>query len=186
MADILIIDDQDRTFELCRRGLPENRYRGPARCWRDASEQLARARGRVDLVLLDVHFDIDEQDLEGFQEGMTRAEVEKLKRRQGLHILERLRLRYPDLPVIVMTAAQDVRLEEAALGKRIEEYTYFLNDDEMDAPVESPTNLMSTIKTRTSTVNEKSESAVVAEKTEVTKNLRDLMKRQREMGSFDD
>ena len=45
---------------------------------------------------------------------------------------------------------------------------------------------MSTIKTRTSTVNEKSESAVVAEKTEVTKNLRDLMKRQREMGSFDD
>jgi len=61
-----------------------------------------------------------------------------------------------------------------------------LDDDEMDAPVESPTNLMSTIKTRTSTVNEKSESAVVAEKTEVTKNLRDLMKRQREMGSFDD
>ena len=99
MADILIVDDQDRTIDLCRRGLPEHRYRGPARSWRDAADQLARARGRVDLVLLDVHFDIDPENLEGWNADLSRTEVERLKRNQGLHILERLRTRYPDLPV---------------------------------------------------------------------------------------
>ena len=52
MADILVIDDQDRTFDLCRRAIPEHRYRGPARSFREASELLARARGRVERQLV--------------------------------------------------------------------------------------------------------------------------------------
>ena len=60
------------------------------------------------------------------------------------------------------------------------------DDEEISLPSESGNSLLNSIKTRTSTVNEKPETTVVAEKTENTKNLRDLLKRQREMGSFDE
>ena len=100
MADILIIDDQDRTISMCQRFMPEHRYRGPARSWKEAAEQLARSRGRVDLVLLDVHFDIEDELLEGWDPELSMHDREQLKRNQGLHILERLRSRYPELPVI--------------------------------------------------------------------------------------
>ena len=133
MADILIVDDRDRTIDMCRRALPENRYRGPARSWKETADLLSRARGRVDLVLLDVHFDIDEEALLGFKDGMTARETEALKRRQGLEILQRIRGRYPDLPVIVMTSAQDIRLEEENSKSGLEEYTYFLDDEDLDA-----------------------------------------------------
>ena len=133
MADILIIDDQDRTISMCQRFMPEHRYRGPARSWKEAAEQLARSRGRVQLVLLDVHFDIEDELLEGWNPTMPAHERDLLKRSQGLHILERLRARYPELPVIVMTRAQDIRLEEQPHSKRIEEYTYFLDDESLNA-----------------------------------------------------
>jgi len=130
MADILVIDDQDRTLELCRRAIPEHRYRGPARSWREASEMLGRARGRVDLVLLDVHFDIDEQELLGFEEGMSAKQVRDLKNRQGLRILDALRRRDPELPVVLMTARQELTLEREVPE---EEFTYFLDDEYVDA-----------------------------------------------------
>lgn len=60
------------------------------------------------------------------------------------------------------------------------------DDEEINLPTETGSSLLNSIKTRTSTVNEKSETTVVAEKTENTKNLRDLLKKQREMGSFDE
>ena len=130
MADILVIDDQDRTFDLCRRAIPEHRYRGPARSFREASELLARARGRVDLVLLDVHFDIPAEDLLGFQEGMGTRQIDALKSRQGLHILEALRKRDPELPVVLMTAREELTLEREVAD---EDFTYFLDDEYVDA-----------------------------------------------------
>ena len=75
MADILIVDDQDRTLEMCRRAIPEHSYRGPARSWKETAESLARARGRIDLVLLDVHFAIAEQELLGWKSDMTGSQV---------------------------------------------------------------------------------------------------------------
>jgi DNA-binding NtrC family response regulator len=131
MADILLIDDQDRYAKLCREAMPGHRYRGPCRSWREAAETLGRARGRVDMVLLDVHFDIEPSLLLGWEEGMGPREVERLKRTQGLVIFRELRARYPDLPVIVMTSRDDVRLEEAE-GLDATEFTYFLDDDYVD------------------------------------------------------
>lgn len=130
MAEILVIDDQDRTFDLCRRFLPEHRYRGPARSWREASELLGRARGRIDLVLLDVHFDIAEQDLLGFEEGMSPSQVARLRDRQGLLILEQLRRRDPELPIVLMTAREELTLESEVED---EDFTYFLDDENLDA-----------------------------------------------------
>ncbi len=133
MADILIVDDQDRYIELCRKVIPEHRYRGPARCWREAAETLARARGRVDLVLLDVRFDIPAEDLLGHREGMGDRALDRLRGVQGLKILEALRGRYPDLPVVLMTSQDGLVLEESADRLDAQEYTYFLDDDYVDA-----------------------------------------------------
>ncbi len=133
MADILLIDDQDRYAELCRRTIPEHRFRGPARSFREAVEVLTRSRGRVDLVLLDVHFDVPESDLLGWKAGMDRRAVDGLRRRQGLEILRALRQRWPDLPVILMTSREELALERGAEEHAAEEYTYFLDDDYVDA-----------------------------------------------------
>jgi DNA-binding NtrC family response regulator len=133
MAEILIVDDQDRYLELCQRAMPEHRYRGPARNWADTAEQLRRSRGRIDLVLLDVHFDIPPEQLLGHRAGMSTGEVEVLKRRQGLEILTSLRSRYPDLPVILMTSREELEFEEQGEEVQAEEYTYFLDDEYVDA-----------------------------------------------------
>lgn len=132
MADILVVDDQDRTFELCRRAIPEHHWRGPARSWKEASAELTR-RQRVDLVLLDVHFDVPNDDLLGFRDGMEPRQVEQLKRTQGLEILRAMRARWPDLPVVLMTSRDEVPLEQQAERFHAEEYTWFLDDDYVDA-----------------------------------------------------
>jgi len=133
MADILIVDDQDRYADLCRRVMPQHHYRGPARSWREAADALSRSRGRVDMVMLDVHFDIPAEDLLGYEEGLAPSALENLKRRQGLEILAALRNRYPDLPVILMTSREELELGQSAKALNVEEYTYFLDDDLVDA-----------------------------------------------------
>jgi DNA-binding NtrC family response regulator len=130
MADVLIIDDQDRTSDLLRRMFPEHRLRGPARSWTEAEALLARLKGRLDCVLLDVHFDVPKEQLLG--PTSTDAEVERSRRTQGLLILRAIRSQYPDLPAIVMTSRDGVSFENEDLA-RDEEYTYFLDDDQIDA-----------------------------------------------------
>jgi two-component system nitrogen regulation response regulator GlnG len=131
MARILIVDDQDRTAALCRKALPEHEYTGPARSWNDAEASIREKR--PDLVLLDVHFDIDPADLLGLPENADDRGLERTRREQGIHILDSLRKRWPDLPVILMTARGDLPLERAAERLDAEEYTYFLDDDGVDA-----------------------------------------------------
>lgn len=131
MAEILLIDDQDRYLHLLQRALPEHRYRGPARDWASARDMLRRAAHRIDLVLLDVHFDLPEERLVGLPHAPTAAQVEAGRRRQGLAILERLRQLHPEVPVVVMTSRDELDLDATAAAE--EEYTYFLDDDEVDA-----------------------------------------------------
>lgn len=132
MAEILLIDDQDRYAELVRKAIPHHRYHGPARSW-EAALELLKSRSRIDLVLLDVHFDIPEANLLGWSKGLSPEAVERLKRRQGLEILAALRQRFPDLPTILMTSREELALEVPAEQHQAEEYTYFLDDDYVDA-----------------------------------------------------
>lgn len=133
MATLLVIDDQDRYVELCRRAIPEHDYLGPARSWSEAVAVLRQRRRDIDLVLLDVHFDLPVEQLVGVPPGADEKQVQRARRRQGLEILARLRRRLPDLPVILMTAQDAVPLERAAELLGAEEYTYFLDDDYVDA-----------------------------------------------------
>ncbi len=133
MATILVIDDQDRYLQLCRKAIPEHEYLGPARSWAAALELLRLHRRELDLVLLDVHFDIAEAELVGLPVGADAKVVARVRRRQGLEILARLRRRLPDLPVVLMTSRAEVALEQAAERLAAEEYTYFLDDDYVDA-----------------------------------------------------
>ncbi|MCA9699151.1 MAG: sigma-54-dependent Fis family transcriptional regulator, partial [Myxococcales bacterium] len=138
MPSILIIDDEDKYLELCRRFMPEHDFVGPARNYREAAQILARRRRTIDLVLLDVHFDIPEVELLPPDKSALLAKdpdraLERLRRSQGLRILDRLRTRYPDLPVIVMTALDDLPLEADAERLHAEDYTYLLDDEYLDA-----------------------------------------------------
>lgn len=138
MSSILIIDDTDKYWELCTRFMPEHAFLPPARNYREAEATLARTRD-VDLVLLDVHFDIAEADLlpEDKSELMAKGDatrvLERLRRGQGLRILDRLRQSHPDLPVIVMTSRDDLPIEADAERLRAEDYTYLLDEDYLDA-----------------------------------------------------
>lgn len=138
MSSILVIDDTDKYWELCTRFMPEHEILPPVRNYREAAASLARHRG-VELVLLDVHFDIPEADLlpedkEALLGHGDRARaLERLRRGQGLHILDRLRRTHPDLPVIVMTSRDDLPLEADAERLNAEDYTYLLDDEYLDA-----------------------------------------------------
>jgi DNA-binding NtrC family response regulator len=131
MADILVIDDQDRYYELCRRAMPRHRFRGPARTWGEVDADL-KSGIQTDLVLLDVHFDIPESELLGARPGMSDADVERLRRTQGLEILQRLRRDWPDLPVVLMTSRDELPEAPVRTSVAAEEYTFFLDDDAID------------------------------------------------------
>jgi DNA-binding NtrC family response regulator len=139
MSCVLIIDDEDKYLDLCRRFMPEHAYLPPARNYREAADTLRRHHREIDLVLLDVHFDIPENELlgwdasDGSAKGDTAKALERVRRAQGLHILDKLRDSYPDLPVIVMTSRDDLPLEADAERLNAEDYTYLLDDEYLDA-----------------------------------------------------
>ena len=139
MSSILIIDDEDNYLDLCRRFMPEHDFLPPARNCREALATLCEHVREIDLVLLDVHFNIDEKDLlpedkaSLLAKGDPRRVLERLRRTQGLLILDRLRADYPDLPLIVMTSRDDLPLEADAERLHAEDYTYLLDDDYLDA-----------------------------------------------------
>ncbi len=139
MSSILIVDDEDKYLELCKRYMPEHEFLPPARNYREAAQLLGRHGTGVDLVLLDVHFEIPEADLLPHDKAALLAKgdraraLERLQRAQGLHILDHLRRDYPDLPVIMMTSRDDLPLEADAERLNAEDYTYLLDDDYLDA-----------------------------------------------------
>lgn len=140
MARILIIDDEDRYALLGQRHLPEHECIGPVRDAKQALEALAeprRGQSAIDLVLLDVHFDLDPKRLlllPGQEwSNMDAAGREDARRLQGFLILAEIRSRYPELPVIVMTSRDDVPPQTLARGVSGEAFTYFLDDEYLDA-----------------------------------------------------
>ena len=111
---LLIIDDRDQTIEMCHRHLPqfdyvtrcdksipcqvcEERDRGcKLKCAHDhleAAEALGKEGALPDLVVLDLHFALPPERL--LPEEKDGLKIEQVRRKQGLHILERLRKDYP-------------------------------------------------------------------------------------------
>ena len=139
MSRILIIDDEDKYFDLCQRFIAEHEFLPPVRNYREAETVLQAERGTIDLVLLDVHFDIPDDELLPYDKDDLLAGkdpkrgIERLRRAQGLHILDRLRRSDPDLPVIVMTARDDLPIEADSERLQAEDYTYLLDDEYLDA-----------------------------------------------------
>jgi two-component system nitrogen regulation response regulator GlnG len=143
MARLLVIDDRDQTIEMCHRQLGEfdfvtrcdrnvpcqvctERDRGcPLKCAHDyseAAEALRRLPALPDLVVLDLHFALPEDRLLPEDKSQLPSEprarkqaLEELRRKQGLHILERLRRDYPNLPVVMLTTT-GADLSEAGPG----------------------------------------------------------------------
>jgi len=119
---LLVIDDGDRYVELAHALLRDYDYATrcelPGPCWTcerrpgctlthahdalEADEALARHRD-VDVVLLDVAFDVPEERLLPGTDKLARR-----KRLQGLAILDHLRRRRGDLPVVLMTSEEEV------------------------------------------------------------------------------
>jgi two-component system nitrogen regulation response regulator GlnG len=140
LASILIIDDEDKYLELCRRHMPEHEFLAPARNYEEARAALDAHAESIDLILLDVHFDIpDEALLPRDKSGVPadgparKRALERLRRSQGLKILEALRPSYPDKPVIVMTALDDLPAESDPGRLDAEDFTYLLDDEYLDA-----------------------------------------------------
>ena len=144
---LLVIDDGDRYVELLHALLRDYRYAtrctlpGPcwecphregcelthAHDWAEARQVLARD-ATVDVVLLDVRFDLPEQRLLGSAD----EPLEERQRLQGLRILEALRRLRPDVPVILMTSEEAIGLERAA-PLEADEYVTLAGDDAFDA-----------------------------------------------------
>ena len=82
-----------------------------------------------------MRFDLpDEELLPDLRPLGETAPAKRLRRerreRQGLFILERLRRRRPDLPVLLSTAYEDIAFEEEALRLRADAFTYATPEDE--------------------------------------------------------
>ncbi len=140
MPRLLVIDDRDDTVAMVQRRLPqfetvtrcgksipcqvcEERTRGctlrSAHDWSEAEAAL-ESGALPDLVVLDLHFALPEERLLPEEKQLPSgkqhaAALEQLRRRQGLHILERLRARFPKLPVVLLTTtAEELEIEQGA------------------------------------------------------------------------
>src|SRR3954463_12298239 len=92
--------DKPHPCQVC-----EERDKGcPLKCAHDyyeAAQALSREGALPDLVVLDLHFALPEERL--LPRDKQGLKLEAVRRRQGLHILERLRRDYPTLPVVMLT-----------------------------------------------------------------------------------
>jgi len=140
---VLVIDDQPQLAELLGRTAPDldlievREGGGPrrfARSWNEAAP-LLEGRRAPEVVVLDVRFDLPDElllpDLRPLGETAPAKRLRRERReRQGLFILERLRRRRPDLPVLLSTAYEDIAFEEEALRLRADAFTYATPEDE--------------------------------------------------------
>jgi len=126
-----VVAERMPEFELVRGGEPEAAPRipdGPA-----AIDFLKQHAEEVDVVLLDMHFDLPEERLFQLDEA---ADQPRTRRFQGVAILREIRSRFPDMPVVLLTSLRDLSLVdggEAGSGELANQsMTYFLDSDDLD------------------------------------------------------
>lgn len=135
-ARLLLIDDGERyaeaiaahmpQFELVDPGL-EDQPRigdGPA-----ALAWLGQHRERVDVVLLDVRFDVPAEALLPLPEARS---LRRQRRYQGVAILRAIRTRWPALPVVLLTSLADLSLGDIGAELAAQSMTYMLDGDDLD------------------------------------------------------
>lgn len=158
---LLVIDDGDRHIELLHHFLRDYSYAtrcalsGP--CWEcprrtgctlthahdaaEADEALAR-HPDADVVLLDVAFDLPKSRLlplrgvgasDGADDDDGDRALDRTRRLQGLAILSHLRRTRGDLPVVLMTAREELVYEDAAEALAVDEFLTLAGADAMDA-----------------------------------------------------
>jgi two-component system nitrogen regulation response regulator GlnG len=134
---VLVIDDGESYARVVAERLPEltlvdpkngtsppHVEDGPA-----AIHFLERHAGKVDVVLLDLQFDVAPERLLALD---GESSPKRQKRYQGVAILREIRRRFPSLPVVLMTSAEDVALVDAAGELAAQSMTYFLGSDNLD------------------------------------------------------
>lgn len=134
---LLLIDDGETYAEAIARHLPQYALidpglGGPPRIpdgpaaldWLDAHPSA------VDLVLLDMRFDVPDERLLPLPEARSSR---RLRRFQGVAILREIRRRFPDLPVVLLTQVADLSLGDIAAELAAQSMTYVLDGDDLDA-----------------------------------------------------
>ena len=138
---VLVVDDQPKTADFLRRHAADLVLIGPsaekswAGSWVEAEAALARAGKLPDLVVLDLRFNIPDEELLPDRRPLGETATGKRDRRdrrdrQGLFILERLRRREPELPVLLTTAHEEIPFEDEARRLRADAFTYTVGEDE--------------------------------------------------------
>jgi two-component system nitrogen regulation response regulator GlnG len=135
---LLIVDDGSTYARVVHERMPEVEIVHPdddadPRCLRDgpsALEFLERSAGTVDVVLLDMHFDVPDERLLPLGEG---ASPRRTRRFQGVAILREIRRRFPQLPVVLLTSLEDLSLVDAAGELVSQSMTYLLDGADLDA-----------------------------------------------------
>ncbi|MFH1529910.1 MAG: sigma 54-interacting transcriptional regulator [Pseudomonadota bacterium] len=134
---VLVIDDGEEYAHLVATRLPEVELVRPGGDGGDrlpdgpaALAWLAAHPGGADLVLLDVHFDVPEDRLLPLSDD---ASPRRTRRFQGVAILRELRRRLPDLPVVLLTAQEDLALVDADGALAAESHTWFMDSHDLDS-----------------------------------------------------
>ena len=133
---LLLIDDGERYAQVVQSQMPEYQLvmvtetQSRAQDGHQALEYLEAHAGNVDLILLDMRFDVPQERLLPLPEANT---VRKARRYQGVAILRVLRQQYADIPVVVLTALRDLSVAEIAQELASLSLTYMLQGDDLDA-----------------------------------------------------
>lgn len=140
---VLVVDDQPRSSAAIARLVPDatlvvsERGAAHAASWREAEPLLAKGGG-PDIVVLDLAFELPDEDLlpdlAPLGDGADGKRLRRERRdKQGLFILERLRRQHPDLPVVLTTAHEEIPFEEDARRLKADGFTYTPGEGEGNA-----------------------------------------------------
>ncbi|MCP4677682.1 MAG: sigma-54-dependent Fis family transcriptional regulator [Deltaproteobacteria bacterium] len=135
---VLVVDDGTTYAEVIAQRMPEVQLVAPGALGSqgrledgpNALEFLSGNRETVDVVLLDMRFDIEDDRLLELDEN---ASDRKTRRFQGVAILREIRHRFPDLPVVLLTSYQDLSPVDAGGELAAQSMTYFLDGDDLDS-----------------------------------------------------
>ncbi len=95
-----------------------------------ALSYLKTHHAQVDVILLDMHFDLEPDMLLSLGPSYSRR---RTRRFQGVAIWREIRRLYPRLPVLLMTSIEDLALVDLADELTDQSMTYLLEGDDVDA-----------------------------------------------------